>query len=59
MIVEYQPGTPGRPPEGGVAKTLVQARVTAAQLKTAKRLGDGCISAGIRAALEACGDGKK
>ncbi len=43
----------GRPPLDGETKTVTQVRLTAAQLDTARRLGDGNASAGIRRALDA------
>jgi vacuolar-type H+-ATPase subunit I/STV1 len=42
----------GRPPLDGETKTVQQVRLTAAQLATARRLGDGNASEGIRRALE-------
>lgn len=41
----------GRPPLDGETKTIHQVRLTAAQVETARRLGDGNVSAGIRRAL--------
>lgn len=41
----------GRPPLDGTTKTVYQVRLTAAQVATARALGDGNASAGIRAAL--------
>lgn len=42
----------GRPPLDGETKTVHQVRLTAAQVDTARRLGDGNVSAGIRRALD-------
>ena len=43
---------PGRPRIAGTKKSTRVVYLTAAHIATAKRLGDGNVSAGVRAALE-------
>jgi hypothetical protein len=43
----------GRPTLTGETLTVQQVRLTAAQIATARRLGAGNLSAGVRAALDA------
>lgn len=45
------PRPAGRPPLDGTAKTVYQVRLTADHIETARRLGNGNISAGVRLAL--------
>jgi len=42
----------GRPTLTGETLTVVQVRLTAGQIATARRLGDGNLSEGVRKALE-------
>jgi len=44
-----------RPTLTGETLTVQQVRLTAAQIATARRLGDGNLSAGVRMALEELG----
>lgn len=53
-MTAHPPPRAGRPPlDGDRALTVVQVRLSAAQIATARRLGNGNISAGVRAALDA------
>lgn len=45
----------GRPTLTGETLTVQQVRLTAAQCATARRLGDGNLSAGVRVALDTVG----
>ncbi len=46
----------GRPTLTGETLTVQQVRLTAAQIATARRLGAGNLSAGVRAALDRLGE---